>query len=43
VAARATAADLLLLAYGRLPATSERVQRFGDTELLDRWLRQSAL
>lgn len=43
VAARATAADLLLLVYGRLPATSDRVQRFGDTELLDRWLRLSAI
>ena len=43
VAARATAADLLLLVYGRLPATSERVQRFGDTELLDRWQQRAAI
>ncbi len=43
VAARATAADLLLLATGRLDPASDRVQRFGDTELLDRWLRLSAI
>lgn len=42
-AARGAAADLLLLAYGRLGAADERFQRFGDTDLLDRWLRLSAI
>ena len=43
VAARGAAGDLLLLVYGRLQADDERFQRFGDTALLDRWLRLSAI
>lgn len=43
VAARGTAADLLLLVYGRLSADDARFQRFGNTDLLDRWLRLSAI
>jgi len=43
VAARGAAADLLLLTYGRLAADDERFQRFGNTDLLDRWLRLSAI
>ncbi len=43
VACRGPAADLLLLAYGRRNADDERFQRFGDVELLARWLRLSAI
>lgn len=43
VAARATAADLLLLLYGRISASDAPIARFGDTALLDRWLSGSAI
>ena len=43
VAVRGPAADLLLMAYGRTPADHGRLQRFGDTGLLDRWLAYSAI
>jgi uncharacterized protein (TIGR03083 family) len=42
-ALRAETADLLLLLYGRLPASGDQVEVFGDRELLARWLRDSAL
>lgn len=42
VAARGTAADLLLLIYGRTHV-DERIQVFGDRALLDRWLSLSAI
>ncbi len=42
VAARGTAADLLLLIYGRAHV-DERIQVFGDRALLDRWLSLSAI
>lgn len=41
VAARAPAADLLLLVWGRLPAA--RLEVFGDASLLDRWHDAAAL
>jgi uncharacterized protein (TIGR03083 family) len=44
VAVRGRAEDLLLLAYGRLPAADgDRFARFGDTALLDRWITASAI
>jgi uncharacterized protein (TIGR03083 family) len=43
VAVRGTAADLVLLLYGRRSADDARFARFGDTELLDRWLANSSL
>jgi uncharacterized protein (TIGR03083 family) len=43
VAVRGAASDLLLLVYGRLPSDDERFTRFGDTDLLDRWLRLTAI
>jgi len=43
VAARGAAADLLLLVYGRVAAEDARFQCFGDTALLDRWRRLSAI
>ncbi|MFG3224587.1 maleylpyruvate isomerase family mycothiol-dependent enzyme [Kitasatospora sp. NPDC048194] len=39
---RATAADLLLLLYGRLDRTSERVERSGDEDLLAHWFAHSS-
>ncbi|GAA0589520.1 maleylpyruvate isomerase family mycothiol-dependent enzyme [Streptomyces crystallinus] len=39
---RATAADLLLLVYGRLDRSSEAVRTDGDAELLERWFTHSA-
>jgi uncharacterized protein (TIGR03083 family) len=43
VAVRGTAADLLLLAYGRRPPDDTRFEVFGDAALLARWLEHSAL
>jgi uncharacterized protein (TIGR03083 family) len=43
VAARGRAVDLLLLAYGRLAPDNDRLQRFGDTDLLTRWQTMSAI
>lgn len=42
-AVRGTAGDLLALMYGRLVWDDARFETFGDTELLGRWLRDSAL
>jgi uncharacterized protein (TIGR03083 family) len=42
-AVRATAADLLLLLYGRLALRDGRFTVFGDTALVERWLADSAL
>lgn len=42
-AVRATAADLLLMTYGRVPPTGDAFTVFGDAELLGRWLSKSAL
>lgn len=39
---QATAADLLLLAYGRLDHRSDTFQRLGDPELLAHWFTHSA-
>ncbi|MGE7438702.1 maleylpyruvate isomerase family mycothiol-dependent enzyme [Kitasatospora sp. NPDC001175] len=39
---RATAADLLLLLYGRLDRTAEAVETAGDEELLAHWFTHSA-
>jgi uncharacterized protein (TIGR03083 family) len=39
VAAKGTASDLLLLVWGRIPATA--VEVFGDAALLDRWQEQT--
>ncbi|MEV6976980.1 maleylpyruvate isomerase family mycothiol-dependent enzyme [Kitasatospora sp. NPDC093806] len=39
---RGTAADLLLLVYGRLPLGSEAFEHTGDRELLARWFAGSA-
>ena len=43
VAVRATAPDLLLLLYGRCRPTDDRLERFGDDDLLGWWLERSAL
>jgi len=44
VAVRGTAADLLLFAYGRRRASdADRFEVFGDRDLLDRWVRSSAI
>lgn len=44
VAVRGTAADLLLLVYGRRRALDEeRYQTFGDTELLARWVANTTV
>jgi uncharacterized protein (TIGR03083 family) len=42
VAVRGSAADLLLLAYGRVPASARRYEVFGDEGLLERWLKATA-
>jgi uncharacterized protein (TIGR03083 family) len=42
-ALRAEAADLLLVLYGRLPASGDHVEVFGDGELVGRWLADSAI
>ncbi|MEU9992661.1 maleylpyruvate isomerase family mycothiol-dependent enzyme [Streptomyces sp. NPDC048045] len=39
---RGTAADLLLLAYGRLPHTAESLAHEGDEQLLAHWVANSA-
>ncbi|MFE1172575.1 maleylpyruvate isomerase family mycothiol-dependent enzyme [Streptomyces sp. NPDC058773] len=39
---QATAADLLLLLYGRLDRTADTVERTGDEELLTHWFTNSA-
>jgi uncharacterized protein (TIGR03083 family) len=38
VAVRATASDLLLLLWRRIPSSAESIEVFGDRALLDRWL-----
>lgn len=40
---KGTAADLLLMTYGRVPPTGDAFTVFGDAELLGRWLTKSAL
>jgi uncharacterized protein (TIGR03083 family) len=42
-ALRARAAALLLVLYGRLPASGDGVEVFGDAQLLGRWLEDSAI
>ncbi|MFE2425994.1 maleylpyruvate isomerase family mycothiol-dependent enzyme [Streptomyces sp. NPDC059373] len=43
VAVQATAADLLLLTYGRIRPDDDRLTVFGDRELLEAWLAATAL
>ena len=42
VAVRATASDLMLLVYGRLQASDERLTVYGDQRLLAQWLEKTA-
>ncbi|WP_329116608.1 maleylpyruvate isomerase family mycothiol-dependent enzyme [Streptomyces sp. NBC_01465] len=42
VAVRGALADVLQVFYRRLPADSDRVEVFGDTELLDFWLARAS-
>lgn len=42
VAVRGTMTDLALMMWRRVPATAQRFAFFGDRELLDRWLENSA-
>lgn len=43
VAVRATAANLLLMTYGRIPPPGDAFTVFGDTDLLTCWLEKYAL
>ena len=43
VAVRGAVTDLLLVTYGRMPASNERLAVFGDPAVLDAWQQKTAL
>jgi uncharacterized protein (TIGR03083 family) len=43
VAVRGTVTELLLVTYGRIPASDERLAVFGDSSVLDVWQQKTAL